>query len=304
MPPSFDVLSYGTIGLDYILRVPYWPTPARGAHAPGEDEHLGGKATNVAVALAGWGVTVAVSGHVIGDDAVGNRLHEILATYPNISTRYLERRAGLRSMYCRILVNPQGERTIIGVNVDENPQTQPTAEMIADARVLTLDLYGGEERVRAARLAAEAGRPVVVGDLHAADHPILPYTTVAIASRAEVRKAYPGWPVEQFASAVQAVGARHVILTDGPREVLLFEAGGGCTGVTPPSVQGVDTTGAGDAFRAGVVFGVLRGWPLEEAAALGAASGSLNVMRPGGANSEPLETVHALARGLERRRLD
>lgn len=302
MQPAFDVLSYGTIGLDYILRVPYWPTPGRGVHVPGEEEHLGGKATNTAVMLAGWGLRVAISGHTIGDDAVGDRLFQRLAEHPNISTRFVARQAGLRSMYCRILVNPNGERTIIGVSVDENPQTPPTPEMIGSARLLTLDLYGGAERVEAARLAHEMGRPVVLGDLRDADHPVLPYTTVAIASAAEVAESYPGQGVAWFMERVKSHGVPGVIVTDGPREVLVSGTTGSLDAVTPPEVEVVDTTGAGDAFRAGVVYGVASGEPLLDAAALGAAAGSLSVQQQGGASAvPPVEQVSALAQRLTRR---
>lgn len=304
MLPTFDVLSYGTIGLDYILRVPYWPTPDRGAHAPGEEEYLGGKAANTAVFLAAWGAKVAVTGHVIGDDVVGDRLVERLGALENISTRYLRRQAGLRSMYCRILVNPEGERCIIGVNVDENPHTAPDPAMIADARLLTLDLYGGAERVEVSRMAAGAGLPVVLGDLRKVDHPVLPYTAVAIASAAEMRVEYPGWSMPEIAEAVQAAGAQHVIITDGPGDVLVFEADGVCTLMTPPAVDVLDATGAGDAFRAGVTYGVLNGWPLVESAALGVAAGSTNVTQMGGASgSPPLSELRALAAGLARRQL-
>ncbi|HPV07985.1 MAG TPA: carbohydrate kinase family protein [Aggregatilineales bacterium] len=302
MSPSFDVLSYGTIGLDYILRVPYWPTPDRGVHVREEEEHLGGKATNTAVLLAGWGRKVAISGYVIGDDPVGTRLLELLGECENLSTRYLEQRPGLSSMYCRILVNPAGERAIIGVKADETPQTEPTREMIEDARLLALDLYGGAERVRAARLAADAGRPVVIGDLRRADHPVLPYTTVAIASAAEIRAEYPGWSMDAFAGAVRAAGAPHVIVTDGSGDVLVFADDALPVAITPPQVEVVDATGAGDAFRAGVVLGLLEGAPLTEAAALGAAAGSINVTRAGGASRVPeLAEVRSLAASLPRR---
>ncbi len=302
MQPAFDVLSYGTIGLDYIIRVPEWPTPEHGVHAAGEEEHIGGKATNTALFLAAWGLKVAVSGHAIGDDPLGDRLVELLNQRPNLSTRYLRRVPGLRSMYCRILVNPQGERAIIGINVDENPQTPPTPEMVRAARLLTLDLYGGQERVEVARLAAEAGRAVVVGDLRSTDHPVLPYTTVAIASAAEIRREYPGLSVRQFASAVRAAGASQVIVTDGPADVHVFEAEGRQLAIRPPQVTVVDTTGAGDAFRAGIVYGVLAGWPLADAAALGTAAGALNVGQAGAASHIPsLGKVRALAATLTRR---
>jgi ribokinase len=302
MPPTYDVLSFGTIGLDYILRVPDWPTPERGVHAPGEEEHLGGKALNVAVLLGGWGLRVAVSGHAIGDDPRGGRLVERLDAHPNVSREYLRQVEGLHTMYCRILVNPEGERAIVGVVVDENPSTPPSRSMIRDAALLTLDLYGGDERVYAARLAAEAGRPVVVGDVRRADHPVLAYTTVAIASAAEIRAGDSDRSIRRFVEAVQAQGVRCVVVTDGPDDVLVFEVGRPAVAVEPPRVAVVDTIGAGDAFRAGVVYGLRKGWPLVEAAALGAAAGSINVQHSGGAGYIPdVSTVAALAAHLTRR---
>lgn len=295
--PTYDVLSYGTIGLDYILRVPYWPTPERGAHTPGEEEHLGGKAANTAAFLAAWGLRVALSGSMLGDDAVGDRVVAHLGGFPGLSTHYLDRAAGRHSMYCRILVNPAGERTIIGVGVDEVITTPPTAEMIADARVLTLDLFGGPERVEAARLAAGMGHPVVVGDVNRADHPVLPFASVALVSADEVGG--HGDPAEAFARSALAAGAGAVIVTDGPRDVAIYEPGCEPAFVSPPEVPVVDTTGAGDAFRAGVVYGLVKGWPLLRAAAMGAAAGSLKVGVAGAATRvPPLAEVLGLAEGL------
>jgi sugar/nucleoside kinase (ribokinase family) len=220
----------------------------------------------------------------LGDDAIGDRVVAHLGAFPGLSTAYLQRVAGRHSMYCRILVNPAGERTIIGVGVDEVTATPPTKEMIADAHVLTLDLFGGPERVEAARLAAGLGRPVIVGDVNRLDHPVLPYASVALVSADEVGGR---GEVASFARAALAAGAGAVIVTGGPRDVMLFEPGRDSTSLSPPEVPVVDTTGAGDAFRAGVVYGVVKGWPLRRAAAMGVAAGSLKVGRTGAATHVP-----------------
>ena len=299
MTQDFDVLSYGTIGLDYIIHVPDWPSPAMGVHAPSEAEHLGGKAANVAAFLSAWGVSVAISGNEIGGDAVGNRLMEILKLHSNIDITYLTRNPSGRSMYCRILVNPAGDRAIIGINVDESPQTEPSREMVGAARLTTLDLYGGSERVKVARLAAETGHPVVVGDLRRVDHPVLPYTTTAIASAAEIRRDYPAMSLEEYAAQVSRQGPPQIIITDGAEPVDVFDAGAGRVIVVPPAVNVVDSTGAGDAFRAGVVYGTLQGLSLVECAALGTAAGSLNVCREGAASHPATEQeVRSLASQL------
>ncbi len=296
---GYDVLSYGTIGIDRVVRIPHWPHPDVSTHALAVAEHLGGKATNTGVHLAMWGLSVTVSGSVIGHDEIGDKVRRLLKRYPNIHTDALEWRRGVRSMYCLILVNPQGERAIVGINADSQSYTQPSKAMVRRTRVLTLDLYGGEERVDVARLASEAGRPVVVGDLRRADHPVLPFTTVAIASAAELRREYPGLPLADFAHSVLEKGPAGVIITDGPDPVLTIEAGGRISSTTPPEVQVIDTTGAGDAFRAGVVYGLVRGLPLVECVQYGIAAGSFAVGQEGAASTPAtLRQLRSMARTL------
>ncbi len=62
-------------------------------------------------------------------------------------------------------------------------------------------------------------------------------------------------------------------------------------------VRVVDTTGAGDSFNAGMVFGWLAGWSLEAALELGVACGSLSCRELGGTASQPTleEARQALA---------
>jgi sugar/nucleoside kinase (ribokinase family) len=55
----------------------------------------------------------------------------------------------------------------------------------------------------------------------------------------------------------------------------------------PPAVVAVDTTGAGDSFDAGFVYGYLAGWPLERTLRLACACGALATRVPGGTNGQP-----------------
>lgn len=59
-------------------------------------------------------------------------------------------------------------------------------------------------------------------------------------------------------------------------------------------VQVVDTTGAGDSFDAGFLYGYLHGWPLLESLRLACACGALSTRMPGGTEGQP-----ALAEALE-----
>ena len=299
---TYDVLSYGTIGMDRIIRVPRLPLANRTTHSSDESLHLGGKATNTASILAHWGVSVAVSGTTIGDDSMGDSIFEALKDHPGISTEFMARKRDLASMFCYIFVAQNGERVIVGMNADDNPPTRVGSKMIERCRLLTLDLYGGDERVEAARLAQSLAKPVIVGDVRDPDHPVLPYTDVAIASATEL--AMDGIDPGEFSKQVMCSGAGSVIVTNGSMPIHVIDPDQKIVEIMPPEVEVVDTTGAGDAFRAGVVYGVLNNMALLESATVGAAVGSLMTTALGATRMIPgLDTVMDLANRLQYKRL-
>ena len=77
-------------------------------------------------------------------------------------------------------------------------------------------------------------------------------------------------------------GPKTIIETRGEQGAVIFTPDGE---IPIPAVEArrvVESIGAGDAFRAGLIKGLLNDWPLEEAAALGAKLGSLSVAHRGG----------------------
>jgi adenosine kinase len=78
------------------------------------------------------------------------------------------------------------------------------------------------------------------------------------------------------------VGA--VIVTQGERGSLLRRAGDVEEIPAVAAEQVVDPTGAGDAYRAGLLYGLVRGMPLERAARIGSLLGALQVAHPGTQN--------------------
>jgi sugar/nucleoside kinase (ribokinase family) len=66
--------------------------------------------------------------------------------------------------------------------------------------------------------------------------------------------------------------------------------------VPSPATEPVDTTGAGDSFDAGYIFGWLTGLPLRQRLELAVACGSLSTRRVGGTAAQPtLDEARALA---------
>jgi sugar/nucleoside kinase (ribokinase family) len=126
------------------------------------------------------------------------------------------------------------------------------------------------------RVVFSPGGLMVAAGLEAL-RPILERTDLLIVSRVEA-EALTGAPhPEQAARHLVGLFAGQVLLTCGEQGVLLADrtAQTRLPAVTPERV--VDTTGAGDAFSAGVICGLLEGSPLLEAARLGCAAAACKI---------------------------
>ncbi len=295
-----DVFCYGELGVDNIVRVPHLPTPEMAAFPTADSYHIGGAAANTAVWLASWGVPVRLAGNGIGRDDYGTELWEWLSAHATLDLRYVERDAHIVTPFCRILVTPDAERTIMVYWYPQTPKTALTTEMLDGARYLALDLYGGDERVAAAQVARQTATQTVVSDVIWLDHPALPLTDIVINSATYIREVFPDADVLDHARELQAVSKGVVVITDGPRPVRVLDPDGKLFSVQPPSVKPVDATGAGDAFRAGLMYGLLQGWSLPRSTAWATATGALKVQQVGAATDLPdPEAVATLAATLQ-----
>ena len=152
---------------------------------------------------------------------------------------------------------------------------------MAQARVLSIDAYGRDERDRAARIARELNRPVIAADAIWPQYPLSGLSDVIVISSAWLQSNFPGVYEYDHALELQARGAGTIIITDGPRPVLVVRPDGSAFGVEPYELDGViDTSGAGDVFKAGLIFAWLQtDWPLEQKVKFACAGAALNAMR-------------------------
>jgi sugar/nucleoside kinase (ribokinase family) len=295
-----EVICYGEIGVDNIIQADGLPSPENAVFPISDSYHRGGAASNTAVWLAVLGVNVKLTGNALGHDPYGDMIMEGLGEYPKIDLSLVEQREGVTTPFTRAIVTPDGERSFLIFGYPQAPKIRLTKEMLNGIRYLALDLYGGPERLDTARLAFESGVSNVIGDVIWPDHPALPFTSIANNSAPYIRQNYPGVDVRQHARKLQDISKGIVITTDGPQIVhALDEHGNGFT-VKPPSVTAVDATGAGDAFRAGLLYGLLRGFDLPRSVCWGVATGSLKVKNLGAATTLPdFKEIEALANSLE-----
>jgi len=304
-----DVVCLGILVADVIAR-PFDELPASGSLGLVETVslHGGGCALNTASALTRLGCTAAVTGK-IGADALGDFLLQLL------DDRGIDRRGVIRDSSAPtsatvVLVGGDGERTFLhakGANArleasELDPELLFSGRCLHVAGALVLDALDGEP---CAALLVEARARGLVTTLDTVWDasgrwerilPSLPYVDVFAPSLPEAQAISGTSGVEAAVRWLEDHGAAKVVVKLGADGCYV---GGGIGHVEPVQVDAIDATGAGDAFVAGLLYGVLAGWPLEDAARLANAAGALATTAVGaGDGVRGLDETVALA-GLE-----
>jgi sulfofructose kinase len=295
----YDVLCYGTISLDNITHLDHLPNPRRDAVARSEYNEVGGEALQVAIPLAIWGLRVVVVGNVIGADWKSRFITEKLARYPAIDTRYLQCRDDVVTPFARVLVTPDGERSRVTYWHDATPKVALDETMMGQARLLSVDAYGGTEREHAATVARALNKPIISADAIGRDSALASLSDAVIISSAWLKVNYPDVYEYDHALDLQTDGAGAIIITDGPRPVLVVRADGSAFGIEPYEMAPVfDTSGAGNLFKAGLIYGWLQAdWPLEQKVKFACAAAGLYCRRRCGDDPPPsLADIAALMR--------
>ena len=283
--------------------------PAWGETLMGDTFALGpgGKGSNQAVAAAkavgGAGMSVKFLSKV-GDDAFGQLARTTWAAAGVDAS--LVKNASVATGAAAILIDSaKGENAIIVVpgacftltpaEVDEAGEAIRSASVFLTQLELALDTVE-----RGLQLAREAGVPTILNPAPAPEKP-LPDALLALSdyfipneTEAALLTGLPVDTVEQAkvaAAALQARGARNVILTLGVRGALVVTEDGEAT-VVPSFNAGpvVETTGAGDAFCGGFATALAEGQSLLEAVRFGCATAGISVTRAGTAPSMPSRT--------------
>lgn len=275
------------------------------AMAPGV-ETSGGSAGNTVAGVASLGGRAGYIGKV-GDDALGGVFaHDMRAGGAHFDTPRLE---GVATGVSMINVTPDGQRTMatfLGA-ASQLTAADVDAAVVGDATVVYLEGYlfdpppAREAFGVAARAARAAERTVAItlSDSFVVERwrdellAFLPQVDVVLANAAE---AMALTRTDDLAAALEALGAlvRIAAVTDGAEGSVVCYAGE-CTRVAAvPVAQVVDTTGAGDQYAAGFLFGLAKRRSLTNCARLGHMAAAEVIAHVG---PRPQTSLAELARG-------
>ena len=256
-------------------------TPARIAHRGG------GAAANLAVWLTRAGAPVHLVGRV-GDDPAGRAVAEELRAAGVGGTLQVD--GGLATGTCVVLVEPGGERSMLpdaGANAALAPTPLPPGAAHLHVAGYALLRPGSRPAALALLSAARAaGVPVSVDPSSAAPLARAPGflewvagAALLLPNRAEAAVLAGTADVEAAARALTA-HAGEVVVKLGA-EGALWTDGATLLHVPATPVAAADSTGAGDAFAAGLLAARLRGAAPAEALAAGCALAGRAVARAG-----------------------
>ena len=272
----------------------------------------GGSVANTIVGVASFGGHAGFIGK-IADDEFGQVFgHDIRAAGVTYSTPPAPKGSEPTGR-CLVLVTPDGQRTMstfLGVS-PELGGDEVDAKLVASARILYLEGYLFDRPQakaafrQAADIAAKAGRRVALSlsdafcvDRHRAEFLDLIRARVDIlfANEAEVTSLYETRSFDEAARRAQ-VDTKLAALTRSEKGSVILGGGKSITIAAEPVAKVVDTTGAGDLYAAGFLYGVATGRDLETAGRLGSLAAAEIISHIGARPETRLETL-ARARGL------
>jgi len=292
--PDCDVLCVGVLVADlFVPPLPRLPEAGELQVVDGMLLSSGGCAANAAMDLARLGARVAVAGK-LGNDFFADFVRQELEA-KGVDTRGIRLTPTAPTSSTVILpVTGQDRRYIhsVGANADLRVEDVDLA-LVAGARVLYVGgylLFPGFEPTALARLFQFARGHGIQTILDVAGPragqglqplaPVLPFTDVFLPNQDEAAIITGESDVWRQSEIFLERGAGTVVITRGGEGVVVrSQQAAFAAGALP--IDFVDGSGAGDAFDAGYIVGLLEGWDLERTVAFASAVGASACRRLG-----------------------
>ena len=311
-PRRLDVLAIGELNPDMILSGITAEAPVLGTEQTYRSDHLtlGSSTAITSVGLRRLGLTVTLASR-IGRDGHGDFCLDALRR-EGVGTEHVHRGAtptgltvSVAYAHDRLLLTRLGASAEMRVeNVDTD--TFASVRHVHSGSFFLLDAL----RPGLASLFAEAREMGCTTSLDpgwapggdwdpAALQAVLPHCDVFLPNRDEARA---------ITGATDEIDALRTLAEMGARRVAMKAGAAGAHVLGPQGhaahpgfeVAVQDTTGAGDAFDAGFVFGMLAGWSDAQSLTLANTCGAIATTRPGGTGASlSLASARALVRDAQ-----
>ncbi len=285
----FDVVGMGLNSVDFLAIVPQFPKINTKTKILRFSKQGGGQVATAMVALSRWGIKTKYIGKVGGDELGSFSLNSLREEGVDVSSVKIEPYA--TNQFALIIVDGlSGERTILW-DRDERLVYRPgelQKEDICSGKILHLDGHDIEAAIQAARWAREEGIPTVldIDKVEPLTSELIREIDFIITSArfpqlmtgiSNIEKALREIQKEARGILCSTLGEKGAVaLVDG--EILYVEGF---------KIKAVDTTGAGDVFHGGFIYGLLKNWEIREILRFANAVASLKCLEIGGRKGIP-----------------
>jgi len=289
-----SIVCLGDINIDILLQLDYPLLENRDRIIKRLKISPGGSAANTAVALSRLGLTVKFVG-TVGKDVFGNYLRRDLEE-ENVCCKFLGETEKAHTGLIIVLVKEDGRRVMFsyrGANIYLTPE-RITPEIFSNAILLHVSGYcllSNPQRastIKCMEIARERGcicsfdycNEVAEKGLSYTSH-ILRMTKIVFLNEEEANMLAGSNRLRKLVEKMISLGPEIIVLKRGDKGCTVFTSQGYEKTFPTINVKVVDTTGAGDAFNAGFIYGYIRGWEIERAAKLANYLGSKTVTKIG-----------------------
>ena len=281
-----EVLGLGAVAIDEVLTVAFYPAADGKARVLCRDQRVGGLAGTAMMAASRLGARCRYAG-VIGTGEPGE-IALVALRGAGVDPGLARRRAGAGPIRSTIVVGrDDASRTIFSDRagfVGPDPDW-PEAGVIRSAGAVLVDHIGTTSMSRAARIAREAGVPVV-GDFERDEEPgfpaLLALTDHLILGRSFAARLSGTDDPAEAALRLWRADRAVVVVTCGASGCWAVDARDPTTPRHVPSlpVVAVDTTGCGDVFHGAYAASLAEGRPLADRLRFASAAAGIAAARP------------------------
>jgi len=281
-----DCLGMGIVPLDFLYTIPKMPAAGGKVDAIGKCVQGGGPIPNALVGLTRLGLKTSLIA-VVGDDFLGHISREQLRL-DRIDQRLVRTKRNGSATAFGLIEEGSGRRTIVmHRRVGLRPSHFKLTELPRTG-LIHLDGRDLEANLKLARWGRRSGAMVAldIGSMRNDVTPLLPLIDHLVVADAFALPYTGTRTARRSIEHLSRICAGTIVVTEGTSGSTGYD---GDRFHRQPAfrVRSVDTTGAGDSFHAGYLYGLLRGFDLPTRLEFGAATAALKCTQPGARAGAP-----------------
>ena len=318
MSHAYDLLTMGRSSLDLYAN----EVGAAFVDIKSFAAYVGGSPTNIAVGARRLGLRAAVL-TAVGEDPVGDFIVKFLKD-EGVETKFIPRKPGTRTSAVVLGIEPPDKFPLVyyrdncadnqlsiddvlntpvadclvfefsGTGLSREPSRSATLFAAEQAKaagatvVLDLDFRPNQwHDARAFGVTVRASLPlvdIVLGTEDECKAMMLTSADQVNVTHSQISGAQVAGDLFAAVQAMQRRGPKAIVVKRGAQGATLFQESQSPRDVPGFPVKVYNVLGAGDAFAAGFIYGLVKGWDLYKAARMGNAGGAIVVTRHGCAN--------------------